>query len=456
MNRLLTALALLVTFALPAQAIEIQEVTSPEGHRAWLSEEHSIPFVSIEVIFAGGASLDPASKAGAISLMTDLLTEGAGDMDAQAYAEAVESLAGGVTFSAGRDSLTLSIRALSENRDQVIDLALMALNDPRFDQISLDRVRAQTVASLERAAQNPSTIAQQTYSTLGFAGHPYAIATAGSPNTVGALTIDDILAAHRAAFTRGRVVVGAAGDITAEELGAILDRLEGALPEPDRDLPAYRSFDAPAGVTVVAQPGPQSVIQFGHAGIPWNDDDFMPAYVMNQIFGGGGFSSRLMDQLREERGLTYGIYTALASYRFGDSYVGRFSTANESAGEAIELVRAQFRWLAEGGITQDDLERTQTYLTGAYPLRFDGNDSIASILASMQFQGFPVDYVNIRNDLIRAVTLEDIQRVATRLAAPEQLTFVVVGQPQGLEPPEAEAPADAAGLTPAPQPEPAE
>jgi Predicted Zn-dependent peptidases len=427
------AVALSLAFTAPVLAIDIEEVTSPEGRSAWLVEEHSIPFVSIEVIFTGGASLDPAGKAGAVSLMTSLLTEGAGDLDAQAYAAALESLAGSVSFSAGRDSVSMTIRALSENRDQVIDLALMALTDAQFSHMSLDRVRAQTIASLERSSHNPNTIAQETYSRLGYAGHAYATPTDGTAATVGALTLDDILAAHRSAFVSDRIVVGAAGDITGAELGAILDRIAADLPDSDRDLPEYRVFDAAPGITVVPFDGPQSVIQFGHGGMDADDPDFMAAFVMNEIFGGGGFNSRLMAEIREARGLTYGIYTSLASSQFGDSYVGRFSTGNETAAQAIDLVREQFQWLADGGITQEDLERIQTYMTGAYPLRFDGNESIARILASMQFQDYPLNYVNIRNDLVRAVTLEDIQRVAQRLAHPEALHFVVVGQPVGVE-----------------------
>lgn len=432
--RLLLSLALALGLATPALAtIDIQPVTSPQGRSAWLVEEHSIPFVSIEVIFAGGASVDPADRAGAVALMTALLNEGAGDLDSQGYAAALESLAGSVSFDSGRDQVSMTIRALTENRDQVVDLAILALSEARFDDQSIDRVRAQMVASLERSARDPNTIAQQVYAELGYDGHAYARASDGTPDSVALITRDEILDAHRAAFSSDLAYIGAAGDITAEDLGLIVDRILGDLPAANAPLPMYRSYAAEPGVTIVDHPGPQSVIQFGHAGIPWNDDDFMPAYILNEIFGGGGFNSRLMTEIREERGLTYGIYTSLASFRFGDSFVGRFSTANETAGEALALVREQFEWLANGGITQEDLSRAQTYLTGAYPLRFDGNESIASILASMQFQSFPLDYVNVRNDLVRAVTLDDIQRVAARLAAPEALRFVVVGQPQGIE-----------------------
>lgn len=433
MRQLLAAGALCIAFALPAAAIEITEVTSPMGRTGWLVQDTSIPFASIEVIFTGGASFDRPERAGAVSLMTSLLSEGAGDLNAQDFAAALESLAGSVSFDARRDSVTMTLRALSENREQVIDLALLAIIEPHFDQVSLERVRGQTVASLERAARNPETLAGRRFAELGYGDHAYARPVSGMPNTVSALTLNAVLDAHRAVFNKDLVYFGAAGDISPAEFGAFIDRVLGDLPISSTALPDYRAFAAEPGVTVVDFDGPQSVIQFGHAGIRWDDPDFMAGFVMNEIFGGGGFGSRLMRELRETRGLTYGVYTGLSSGRFGDSFGGRFSTANETVGQAIALLREQYEWLANGGITQGDLDRIQTYLTGAYPLRFDGNESIAGILASMQFQQFPLTYVNIRNDLVRAVTLEDIHRVARRLARPEALQFVVVGRPQGLE-----------------------
>ena len=260
MKHFLATLALGLTLALPAAAIEITEVTSPMGRTGWLVQDDSIPFASIEVIFTGGTSLDAPTRAGAVSLMTSLLTEGAGDLDAQGYAAAMESLAGTVGFDARRDSVALSIRALSENRDQVIDLALLAITEPHFDQVSLERVRGQTVASLERAARNPDTLAGRRFAELGYSGHAYSRPSSGTPDTVAALTLDAVLEAHRAVFNRDLVYFGAAGDISPEEFGAFMDRLLGDLPTSNTPLPEYRSFDAPPGVTVVDFDGPQSVI----------------------------------------------------------------------------------------------------------------------------------------------------------------------------------------------------
>jgi zinc protease len=436
MMRALTLVAaglLALTLALPARAaVVIQPVTSEGGLTAWLVEERSIPMVAIEVIFPGGGVLDPDGALGATALMASLLTQGAGELDALAYAKALEDTAGDISFEAGRDQVSLTIRALSENLDEVVALAHLALTAPRFDPVDVARTQAQQASALERAARNPNSIASQRFNALSFDAHPYARPASGTPESVRALTRPDLLAAHRAAFSRGRVLVGAAGDIDAARLGALMDRLLGDLPAEAPPLPAFATFVAAPGISVVDHPAPQSVIAFGHEGLRRDDPDFTAAFVLNDFFGGGRFGTRLMTELRERRGLTYGVGTSMAAGAHGATFQGRISTDNARAAEVIGLIRAEWAWLAGGGMTQADLDRTITYLTGAYPLRFDGNGAIAEIMASMQFQGFDIDYVNIRNDLIRSVTLADIERVAQRIARPEELVFVVVGRPEGL------------------------
>jgi zinc protease len=425
--------ALFIALALPAQAeLDIKEVTSPGGITAWLVEDHNIPFTALEIQFRGGTSLDPPEQRGAVNLMTALIEEGAGDMDSRAFAEARDSLAAEFRFDAGGDSVSVSTRFLTDNRDQAIDLLREALVNPRFDQDAVDRVREQVLSILRSNAKDPATIAGNTFDQLAFGDHPYGFAGDGTIETVTALTRDDILGAHKGALARDRIYVSAAGDITEAELGPLLDRLLGDLPATGAPLPPRADWLLPPGQTVVDFPTPQSTVRFGHIGIPRDDDDFFAAFILNEVMGGGRFTARLMSEVREKRGLTYGIGSYLVSMDQSEMLLGQFAASNDKVAEAIDVLRAEWTRIATEGITPEELESTKTYLTGSYPLRFDGNGPIAKILVGMQMQGLPIDYAVTRNDKIEAVTLEDAKRVAARIFLPEALHFVVVGQPTGL------------------------
>lgn len=435
MKRIYLAVIALLTFTMAAQAeVKIQEITSPNGITAWLVEEHSIPFTSLEIRFKGGANLDASGKRGAVNLMVGLLEEGAADMNARQYAAAVEGLAASFGFSVRDDYLSVSAQFLSENRNEAMALLRSALQEPRFDQDAIERVRAQVVSGIQGAAKDPDKISGRKFDELAFAGHPYASARSGTLESVAGLTRDDLLVAKAATMARDRLFVAAVGDITPAELGALLDDLLGDLPAVGADMPERANYQLSGGITVVPFDTPQSVVTFGLEGIKRDDDDFFAAYLMNTIFGGSGRQSRLMEEVREKRGLTYGVYSYLMPMDYAELYMGRVASANSRVAEAIDVIKNEWIKLAENGVTADELTGAKTYLTGAYPLRFDGNGPIANIMVGMQMQGLPIDYIATRNDKVNAVTLADIARVAKRMVRPEDLHFVVVGQPEGLEP----------------------
>ncbi|MDF3350221.1 insulinase family protein [Sulfitobacter sp. KE34] len=432
--RLIYALILTVIAALPARAeVDIQEVTSPGGITAWLVEEPSIPFVALEIRFRGGASLDAPGKRGAINLMTGLLEEGAGEMDARAFSRATEALATNLSFDVSDDALSVSARFLTENLAPSIDLLRAALQEPRFDEDAIERVRGQVISNIQSNQKDPNKIAQQTFDRIAFGDHPYGSSLNGTLESVAGLTRDDLLAAHRAVLARDRIIVGAVGDITPEELGQMLDKLLGGLPAEGAPMPPRAEVDIPSGTTVVDFATPQSVALFGQPGLAQDDPDWFTATVLNHVLGGGGFESRLMTEVREKRGLTYGVYSYLAPRDLAETYLGSVSSSNDRIADAIEVIRAEWAKAAAEGITQEELDAAKTYITGAYPLRFDGNTPIANILVGMQMLGLPTDYIATRNDRVEAVTLEDVKRVAAELLEPENLHFVVVGQPEGLE-----------------------
>ena len=431
------AIALFIAIiALPAhtlaQDIDIQRVTSPGGIEAWLVEDHSIPFTALSFAFQGGASLDPEGQRGAINLMTATLDEGAGDMDATAFAQATEDLGARISFDVGDDALTVSMRALTESRDQAADLLGLALTDPRFDPQAVERVRAQVLAVIRAEATDPQTIAAKEMARLAWGDHPYATSTNGTAQSVAALTRDDLLAVKDRVLARDRVVIGAAGDISADQLGLLLDRILGDLPETgSAPLPDPAQLQLSGGVSVIDWDSPQTIISFAGPGLPIDDPDYFAAFVANHILGGGGFSSRLMDEIREKRGLTYGIRTVLATGLYGQTWQGGMAGSNATAGQAVDLIAQEWARMAEG-LSAQELQDAKTYLTGEYPLRWDGNGKIAGILSGMQLAGFPIDYPNFRNEMIEAVTAQDVQRVAENLLDAEALQFVLVGRPEGI------------------------
>ncbi|MDW4498394.1 pitrilysin family protein [Sulfitobacter sp. D35] len=434
MSRLITAFILVLVCALPLRAeVEIQEVTSPGGLKAWLVEEHSIPFTALEIRFRGGASLDAPGKRGAINLMTGLLEEGAADMDARAFARATEALATSFGFDVSDDELSISARFLTENRDESIALLRAALTESRFDAEAIERVRGQVMSIIRSEAKDPGDIAARTFDRIAYPDHPYASSLNGTEESVAALTRDDLVAAKNAVMARDRIYIGAVGDITPEELSSLVDDLLGDLPAEGAPLPEHIEVGLSGGVTVVPFATPQSVALFGQRGIALDDPDYFAAMVLNQVLGGGSFESRLMDEVREKRGLTYGVYSYLAARDYAEVYMGSVSSANDRIAEAIAVIRDEWTKAATEGLTAQEIEDAKKYLTGAYPLRFDGNGPIANIMVGMQMMGLPVDYIATRNDKVEAVTLEDVNRVAGELLDPEALTFVVVGQPEGLE-----------------------
>lgn len=433
MLRIVLTAVLTLAASVAHAAIDIKTITSEGGINAWVVEEPTIPFVALEIRIRGGASLDEPGKRGATNLMAGLIEEGAGDMDAQAFQTARESLAASFRYRTFDDTFSISAQFLTENQDDALELLRTSLVEPRFDQDALDRVRAQVIAGIRSDAVSPNRIAGSTFDAAAFGDHPYGTNMDGTIESVSALTRDDIITAHRNALTRDRLFVSVVGDISVDEVGPMLDQLLGDLPAEGPPLPADIAFGLEGGVTLVDFETPQSVALFGHAGIERDDEDFFAAFIMNHILGAGGFESRLTQEVRKERGLTYGISTFLVPKFHAEMVLGQVASSNETVAEAIEVVRDEWTKMATEGVTAEELDAAKTYLTGEYPLRFDGNDEIAGIMVGMQMIGLPPDYVVNRNSYVEAVTLEDVNRVARELLDPAGLHFVVVGQPDGLE-----------------------
>ena len=432
---LLGAGGLTLVGSLPAwaQAIDIREVTTPLGIKAWLVEDHSVPVVTLSFSFAGGAALEPEGQKGVTSLMTQLLTDGAGNLPAQAYKKREEETAASIGFGASLDRISGSLRALTANRAESFELLRLALTAPRFDADMIDQRRAQFVASLNQASQRPQSVAGRTLMGTVFAGHPYARESEGLRETLKTLSADDIRKRWSGLIDRSGLVIAAVGDITEADLARELDRVFGALPAGvAKPLPPEWTPTSKPRTIIVERPVPQSVVQMAMPGIARNDPDWYPAFILNHILGGGGQQSRLFTEVRERRGLVYSISSSLRTWKRASLVGISTASANEKVADTIRVVRAELARIRTEGVTEQELVDSKTYLTGALPVSLDSSSSIAGLLHSLQVDGLPRDQLEKRPKLIAAVTGEDVRRMARRLLRDDALTVVVVGKPVGL------------------------
>ena len=423
----------IAAIARPAAAVEVERVRSASGIEAWLVRDHANPIITVRLAFRGGAALDPTGKEGLAGMVSSLLDEGAGDLDSQAFQGRLEDLSISLRFDAGRDTFGGRLRTLTENRDVAFGLLRMALGTPRFDEAPVERIRTQILTSLKRALEDPDTIARRALARALFPDHPYGNPVQGTQQSVGAITVGDLRRFAAERLGRDNLMVGVVGDISADVLAPLLDQTFGALPAKAASWKVADPRPRASGETVVINKAvPQSAIVFGHGGPKRDDPDFYAAYVMNYVLGGGGFTSRLYNEVREKRGLTYSVYSYLNPLDHAALIVGGAGTANQRVAETLSVVRGIWRRMAEEGLSVQEMADAKTYLTGSFPLRFTSSRSVAGMLVAMQMENLGVDYLDRRNGFIEAVTLADLARAARRFLDPDGLTVIVVGEPEGL------------------------
>lgn len=417
-----------------AKAVEIERVISDGGIEAWLVEDHSLPVISFQFLFPGGAATDSPERAGLANMVSGLLDEGAGELDSQSFQRRLSDESISLSFNASRDSFAGSLKTLTRNRDDAFDLLRIALTEPRFDADAVARICAQILAGIASRANDPNRIAQQTFWEAVFPGHPYAQPVEGTAESVAAITEEDLRTFVARRLARNELIVGVVGDITADELKPLLDKTFGALPERSEAFTIPRAEPAAAGEVIVVQAqNPQSRILFGQKGLYRDDPDYYAALVLNHVLGGGSFTSRLYDEIREKRGLAYSVYSYLLPLDSAALWLGGAGTENAAVSVSLELVKNQWANLRAFGVSQDELDKAKANLIGSFGLRFDSSSAIAGMLVAVQRRDLGIEYINERNNLIAQVTLDDVNRVAARVLDPDALTVVVVGNPENIK-----------------------
>ena len=428
------ALALLAFCAGPpaASAMTIEQIVSPSGIHAWLVREHAVPLVALNYSFHGGSSQDDPAKAGTAHLTADMLDEGAGDLDSKTYHRRLEDHAIELSFEAGRDYFRGALRTLNENRDEAFDLLNLALSKPRFDADALERVRAQELSELRRETTNPNELASRSWWSTAFPGHPYGRESRGTLESMARITAADLHDYVQRVFARKELIISIVGDIDAETAGKLIDRAFGSLPAGNDLKPVPPASPTNLGRRIVIDVNvPQAVVNFGGQGIARHDPDFMTAYVVNHILGGGSFSSRLYREVREKRGLAYGVSDQLVWFRRAAVVIGGTATRGDRTADALKVIEQEIKRMAESGPTQAELDEAKAFLKGSYALSLDTSSKIAAQLTQIQIDDLGVDYIQRRSGLIDAITIEDAKRVAKRLYG-GGLLVTVAGRPTGL------------------------
>ena len=418
------SMTLLIVCALPARAIEIQEVVSPKGVRAWLVEDGSVPLISMRFSLKGGTSQDPSGKEGLANLMTGLFDEGAGDLKSDAFQERMDNLGAEMSFSATQDSVSGGIRMLAENRDAVTGLLALAVNKPRFDQDAVDRIRQQVVASIEASQRDPSTIASRKFSEVLYGSHPYARPNDGTVKSLQSIARDDLVNFHRKNFARDHLTIGVVGAINAKDLGALLDKVFGELPAMAELVPVPDAKLALGTTTSLNFDMPQTSISFVYPAIPRKDPEFFAAYLMNHILG-GGFTSRLYAEVREKRGLAYSVSSSMILRDHVSALMISTATRPDKAQESLKIIREQVAAMAADGPTEEELAAAKSFLKGSYAVNnLDSSAAIAETLVSLQEAGLPRDYIDKRSELIDAVTLDQVKAIAKKLLEAEPAILI--------------------------------
>jgi len=417
--------------ASPGFSLPIQEVRAA-GLTAWLVEDHSIPVVALSWSWHGGAALDPEGQEGTAAMAAALLTEGAGPLQSVAFADALRDQAIGLSFSADRDGFEGGFRALTDALPEAVRLARLAMAEPRLDAEAVERVRARAVAAAKRTLETPRGQAGRTFWAAAFPGHPAGRQSGGTEESLAAVTIPGLRALLARQIRHDGLLVTAAGDITPARLAAAMEELFGGLPagrpaDPP-PLPPFHVFDR----KIVSVASPQSVVVFGQDGLATGDPDWEAAQVALRILAGGGFASRLMQAVRERRGLAYGIGAGLNTLFHRGIIVGAVATENARVAETLSVTREEWARMAERGPTEAELADAVAFLTGSLPLQFSDSRRIADTLLGMRQNGRPVDWLAGRPERLAALTRERVAAVSARLLRPADLSVVIAGQPAGL------------------------
>jgi zinc protease len=431
-------IGLIAFFGMRAQAADrflpIKEVITPGGISVWVVEDHSLPIIAMDFLFLdSGAALDPQDKQGLARLLSNTMDEGAGDLDSQTFQKTLSDNSITLMFNAGRDSFGGELKTLTRNSAKAFELLGLAMNSPRFDEEAVSRMRDGNLARIKSSMSEPDWMAARLLNDRAFQDHPYSKNSGGTLSSLGKITPQDLHDFNNKYLTQDRLLIAVVGDVDVKTLGPAIDSIFGKLPAKGPENMIVDTNIANKGKTYLyEQDIPQTMIEIMLPAFDNKDEDYYVQQVLNYIYGGGGFGSRLMEEVREKNGLTYGIYSSMLDQRHNDAMSISTSTKNGSAKQVLDIIKAEMVRLQNEPVGAKELEDAKSYLTGSMPLSLTSSEQIAGMVISLRARGLPIDYLDTLEKKIRSVTAEDIQRVAKRILKPEETITILVGKPEAL------------------------
>ena len=418
----------LAALATPAQAApEIQHWTAPTGARVHFVESRALPLVDIQIDFAAGTALDPADKAGLASMTQALLDAGAGALDEQTIADRKADLGIEVQGGADNDRASLSLRSLSSaaELDAAVELIATLLARPSFPADILERERSRAIAGLREALTKPATLAARQFNATLYAGHPYG--NNSTPDSLAAIGRDDLVDFHRRHYGANRAAVAIVGDLDRAAAERIAIRLTEALPATEQAAPPPAPTATTAQVLRIPHPSAQAHILVGQLGMARQDPDYFPLLVGNHVLGGGGFVSRLTQEVREKRGFAYSVYSFLAPQQVTGPFQIGLQTRGGQTEEALGVVRATLAAFLAEGPSAEELQAARDNIINGFGLRLDSNAKLLDHVAMIGFYRLPLDWLDSYPRQVEAVTVEAVRDAWHRRIRPEQLVTVIAG-----------------------------
>jgi zinc protease len=412
-----------------AATITPVRVVASNGLTVLVVEQHALPIVQVHALIKSGSAQDPPDKPGLANLVAGLLDEGTAGRSAKQIAEEIEFVGGSLATKAAEDFTTASARVLKKDLKLGFDLLADILLHPAFPEAELERVRSLTQAQIISEQDDPGVVATKAFNQVVFDGHPYRWPVVGTEESLAKITRADVQAFYTREYLPNRTVLAIVGDVTVEEARGLVEQYFGTWKP---GTAAARKAGSPAPIAkpvtrFIEKDLTQATIIVGHMGISRTNPDFYPVLVMNYILGGGGFSSRLMDEIRDNQGLAYGVGSSFQANLMPGAFLVSLQTRTEAANQAIAGVLRELNRMREAPVTGEELADAKAYLMGSFPLRLDTTAKLAEVTSQVEFYGLGLEYFTDYPRWIEKVTKEDVLRVAKQYLHPDRYALVLVG-----------------------------